>query len=88
MKSLLNTLAKRARHLAIGVTWSGIVGAAIGCVTHGTVAVAFTPAMLAGGLLVGAFVVPVIEYLLFLQEQSSLNLNPQWYDEAHNIVHY
>lgn len=87
MKSLLNTLAKRARHLAIGVTWSGLVGAAIGCVTHGTVAIAFTPAMLAGGLLVGAFVVPVIEYLLF-QAESALSLDPQWYDEAHNIVHY
>ncbi|MCT7964553.1 hypothetical protein NG791_28135 [Laspinema sp. D1] len=86
MKNLLNTLKTRARHLAIGVTWSSLVGAAIGCVTYGTVAIAFTPAMLAGGLLVGAFVVPVIEYLLFLQEQSALN--PYCIDTTGNIVHY
>ncbi|MCT7984986.1 hypothetical protein NG796_17070 [Laspinema sp. A4] len=87
MKSLLKTLATRARHLAIGVTWSSLVGAAVGCMTHGSIALAFTPAMLAGGLLVGAFAVPVIEYLLF-QAKSALSLDPQWYDEAHNIVHY
>lgn len=86
MKNLVNTLKTRIRHLAIGVTWSSLVGAAVGCVTHGSIALAFTPAMFAGGLLVGAFVVPVIEYLLFLQEQGSLN--PQWYEETTNIVHY
>ncbi|MCT7957243.1 hypothetical protein [Laspinema palackyanum] len=86
MKNLINTLATRARHLAIGVTWSSLVGAAVGCVTQGSIALAFTPAMLAGGLLVGAFAVPVIEYLLFLQEQSALN--PHCIDSTGNIVHY
>ncbi|MCT7971131.1 hypothetical protein [Laspinema olomoucense] len=46
-------------------------------------AVAFSPAMLAGGLVVGAFVVPMIEYLF-----QSDTLTPQWYEESSNIVHY
>jgi hypothetical protein len=46
-------------------------------------AVAFSPAMLAGGLVIGAFVVPLIEYLF-----QSDTLNPQWYEESSNIVHY
>lgn len=86
MKSLLKTLATRSRHLAIGVTWSSLVGAAVGCMTYGSIAVAFTPAMFAGGLIVGALVVPVIEYLLFLQKQSALN--PYCIDTPGNIVHY
>lgn len=85
MKSILNTLKTRARHLAIGVTWSSLVGAITGCIAHGSVAVAFSPAMLAGGLLVGAFLVPVIEYLLFLQDQA---LTPVWIDTTANIIHY
>jgi len=83
MKSLLKTLKNRARHLAIGVTWSSLVGAITGCIAYGTMAVAFSPAMVVGGLVVGAFVVPLIEYLF-----QSDTLTPQWYEEGSNIVHY
>jgi uncharacterized membrane protein len=82
MKSLLKTLKNRAKHLTIGVTWSTLVGTITGCFV-GTMAVAFSPAMLAGGLVIGAFVVPLIEYLF-----QSDTLNPQWYEESSNIVHY